>query len=178
MRRFAELDTRLLEWLRGQRSQRLTAAMRALTQLGSAEVLTPLAGAVTIALWVRRQRRTALFFGLTAIGSTLMNQGLKALFARARPDSALHLSRSGGFAFPSGHSMASAAIYGALAMVVRARDGKLAALTSAASGLCVLAVGASRAYLYVHYPSDVAIGWALGFAWPLSLQRLLSHDTR
>jgi membrane-associated phospholipid phosphatase len=173
MRAVAELDGCLLEWVRQHRSPRLTAAMRALTRLGSVEVLTPLASAATIGLWARRQRRSAVFLGATALGSTIMNQGLKAVFARARPDAALHLSRTGGFAFPSGHSMASAAIYGALAMVVGAGSAKLGIIASAASGLCVVAVGVSRAYLYVHYPSDIAIGWALGLAWPLSLQGLL-----
>jgi undecaprenyl-diphosphatase len=173
MRLFTRLDLFLLERLRERRSPRITRVMRVLTRLGSVEVLTPLATAVTLTLWARRQRREALFLGLTASGATLMNQGLKLLFARTRPDSALHLSRTAGFAFPSGHSMASAAIYSALATVIRTRHPELGALASAASGFCVLAVGASRVYLYVHYPSDVAIGWILGLAWPLSLRRLL-----
>jgi membrane-associated phospholipid phosphatase len=175
MLNIAQLDTSVLEWFRRQRSPQLTRAMRTVTWLGSAEVLTPLASAVTVGLWARRSQRAALFVGLSAIGSSLMNQGLKSLFGRARPNLALRLSSAGGFAFPSGHSMASAAIYGGLAMVVRAHCAKLRVAAAAVSSLCVLGVGVSRAYLHVHYPSDVAIGWALGFAWSLSLRGLLSQ---
>jgi undecaprenyl-diphosphatase len=167
-----ELDLRLLRWLELHRGPRLTSAMRAMTQLGSVELLTPLATLLTVGLWVERKRRAALFLGVTALGSTLMNQLLKMAFARARPDSSLHLSRTTGFAFPSGHSMASAAIYGAVAIVASTRYPKLAWATNTACSAIVLGVGASRAYLHVHYPSDVATGWALGLSWPLSLQPL------
>lgn len=35
--------------------------------------------------------------------------------------------------------------------------------------LFALAVGSSRSYLQVHYPSDVVAGWALSVAWVLGL---------
>ncbi|HEY6556460.1 MAG TPA: phosphatase PAP2 family protein [Polyangiaceae bacterium] len=168
-----ELDLRLLRWLELHRGPRLTSAMRVMTQLGSVELLTPLSTLLTVGLWVERKRRAALFLGVTALGSTLMNQLLKIAFARDRPDSSLHLSRTTGFAFPSGHSMVSAAIYGAVAMVASTRYPKLAWATNTACSVIVLGVGASRAYLHVHYPSDVATGWALGLSWPLSLQPLI-----
>jgi undecaprenyl-diphosphatase len=136
-------------------------------------VLTSLSSLVTAALLARGQRRGALFFAITAGGSTLINQTLKFAFGRARPDSGLQLARTTGFAFPSGHSMASAAIYGALAMVITRKYPKLALAANAVCGVTVVAVGTSRAYLHVHYPSDVVTGWGLGLAWPLSLQGLL-----
>ncbi|HMJ13307.1 MAG TPA: phosphatase PAP2 family protein [Polyangiaceae bacterium] len=168
-----EFDTRLLRWLRQRQTPRLTSTMRALTQLGSAELLTPLSTLLTLGLWVQQKRRAALFLGVTALGSTLMNQVLKLAFGRERPDSSLQLSRTTGFAFPSGHSMASAAIYGAIAVVATTRFPKLAWVTNTTCSLIVLAVGTSRAYLHVHYPSDVATGWALGLSWPISLQPLI-----
>lgn len=175
LHRSGQLDTdlHLLRWLELRRGPRLTAAMRAITQLGSVELLTPVATLLTVALWVERKRRAALFLGVTAIGSTLMNQLLKLAFGRARPESSLHLSRTTGFAFPSGHSMASAAIYGAVAIVASTRYPRIAWAANAACSVIVLGVGTSRAYLHVHYPSDVATGWALGFSWPLSLQPLI-----
>ena len=168
-----ELDVHLLRWLELRRGPRLTSAMRALTQLGSVELLTPVATLLTLALWAERKRRAALFLGVTALGSTLMNQLLKMAFARARPDSSLHLSRTTGFAFPSGHSMASAAIYGAVAIVASTRYPKFAWAANTACSVVVVGVGVSRTYLHVHYPSDVATGWALGFSWPLSLEPLI-----
>jgi membrane-associated phospholipid phosphatase len=168
-----EFDARLLTWLHARRSSHLTRLMLGATALGSVEVLTPLATVVTFVLWTRHKARAALFVGITAAGSTAMNQLLKLVFGRARPDSSLHLSQTTGFAFPSGHSMASAAIYGALATVVADRYPKLAWGAHASSGLLALAVGSSRAYLHVHYPSDVATGWALGLSWPISLRGLI-----
>lgn len=168
-----ECDDQLLRWLHSRRSPGLTRAMFGATSLGSVELLTPLSMVVTAALWASRERRTALFFAITAGGSTLINQTLKLIFGRARPDESLHLSRTTGFAFPSGHSMSSAAIYGALAMVLARRSPELAIPAKAACAALIFAVGSSRAYLHVHYPSDVVTGWGLGLAWTASLHGLL-----
>jgi undecaprenyl-diphosphatase len=39
------------------------------------------------------------------------------------------------------------------------------ALTLILTGLVILAISASRVYLGVHYPSDVAAGMIIGIAW-------------
>jgi membrane-associated phospholipid phosphatase len=137
-------------------------AMRAISTVGSARVLVPVAAAVVLALLVRRRPLHALLVTVASLGAAF-NPPLKELFHRARPHLFAPRAAEGGYGFPSGHAMTSMAIVGglcALAWRTRARWPALAA-----GGLLVLAVGASRVELGVHYPSDVLAGWALSLAW-------------
>jgi undecaprenyl-diphosphatase len=168
------LDSRVLGWLERRQSPRLTRAMLVATRLGSVEVLAPLSTLATLALAFHGKRRAAGVVALTASTATATNQLLKALFGRARPDERLHLSPTTGLSFPSGHAMVSAAIYGAFALIAGQTAPSARWLSRGASAAIAGTVGASRAYLHVHYPSDVVAGWALGATFPLVVRRLLS----
>lgn len=163
-------DAPVQRWLHGHRSGALTSIMLFVTELGATRVLIPLAVVSGGLLWLRGNKRAAIFVWVTGLGAGLMNQGLKLFFARARPDELLRITGASGFAFPSGHSMGAAAVYGALALVAATRFPRLKWPVISLSSAIVAAVGVSRAYLYVHFPSDVIAGWALGFSWPLWLK--------
>ena len=105
-----------------------------------------------------------------ATGAGVLSEALKRVFGRQRPELALRLAKTIGFAFPSGHSAASAATYGAFALVLAGRGHR--GLARLVGTLVPASVGASRVYLQVHFPSDVVVGWALGAAW-LGILRLL-----
>jgi undecaprenyl-diphosphatase len=81
-----------------------------------------------------------------------------------------------GFSYPSGHSLAAAALYLTMAIVagrhLRTRASK--AVLVAGAFFLVGMVGVSRVYLGVHYPSDVASGVSLGTAWALILAAVFS----
>jgi membrane-associated phospholipid phosphatase len=66
--------------------------------------------------------------------------------------------------FPSGHSAAAVAFYGAIAIIVcwhtRNRIARTIAITAAI--VVPLAVGASRLYRGMHHVSDVSVGYAVG----------------
>jgi undecaprenyl-diphosphatase len=73
-------------------------------------------------------------------------------------------------AFPSGHSANAMAVW--LAVALLAAPERLRVPAVAAALAVALLVGLSRLVLGVHWPSDVAGGWALGAACTLLLVRL------
>jgi undecaprenyl-diphosphatase len=140
-----------------------------ISALGGFTVISLVAAAASGFLILARRWR-ALLILLTAIGgAALLNQLLKVSFERARPDIALHLAQSWSASFPSGHAMIATATYLTIAAIVRetrsSRPLRLY-LMSVAVLLAVL-IGVSRVYLGVHWPSDVAAGWAGGAAFAL-----------
>lgn len=107
---------------------------------------------------------TVRFLAASGLGG-LVVRGLKAAFSRERPLEAV--VEAAGWSFPSGHAFGAMVFYGllvALVWVSTERRGVRAAAV-AAGVLVVGAVGLSRVALGVHYPSDVAAGWAAGAAW-------------
>jgi len=99
-------------------------------------------------------------------GGAVLNFLLKNLFERARPDEFVMVAATG-YSFPSGHAMVSLCFYGMLAFLI-ARNIRqwqyrygIAVLTM----LFITAIGVSRIYLGVHYPSDVVAGYTAGAVW-------------
>jgi undecaprenyl-diphosphatase len=144
-------------------------AMRDVTALGGFTVLTLTTLAVMGALAARRQGRSALFLGLAVAGGQALSHLAKALFDRPRPDLVPHGTEFVSASFPSGHSMMAAVTWLTLAvMLARAEPRRrMKAYWIALAALVTAAVGVSRVYLGVHWPSDVAAGWTLGAAWAL-----------
>jgi undecaprenyl-diphosphatase len=174
--RVQPLDEKLMLGLRVEHEpsrprgpQWLPGAMRDVTALGSAPVLLIFVLAVAGALAARRQYHALGLLLAASAGGILLNELLKGLFARPRPDLALRLTDVRSLSFPSGHAMQSAIIYltlaAFLARFVQARALKVYFVAFAF--LLSLLVGLSRVYLGVHYPSDVLAGWCAGLAWAL-----------
>lgn len=143
--------------LRAHRSVGLTTAMSLLTLLGDNRLLAVLVMVVSLRLTDHWERRALVaVYLLNLIGNAM----LKALFRRERPDAAFDpLVQEPFYSFPSGHTMASAALYGFLAsLLLRHGHPRLAALTL----ILIPLVGLSRVYLGAHYPTDVVGGILAG----------------
>jgi undecaprenyl-diphosphatase len=158
----------------------LPGTMRDITSLGSAPVLAIFVVAVAGALEVRRQHHAVALLLAATVGGILLNESLKDLFGRPRPELALRLTEVRSLSFPSGHAMLSAIIYLTLAaLLTRLVEGRaLRVYFVALAALLTLLVGLSRIYLGVHYPSDVLAGWAAGLAWALLCWTLASYLQR
>ena len=173
-------DPTVLAWFRAQQTPGLTYLASALGVLAGTYVLGPVTLLVLLGL-ARRSRHDAWFFGLSVGGALALNLLTKVTFARARPTLFEHLSAAPGYSFPSGHAMVSAAFFLALLLLFwRSGAGGWARAWIAFTCLvAVLAVGASRLYLQVHFPSDVLAGWAFSAAWVLGLySRYLKLSSR
>lgn len=109
----------------------------------------------------------------SGIGVSLL---LKQAFSRPRPDIVPHLSHVYTSSFPSGHSMMSAVVYLTLAAIVSAtiRQRSLKVYVFAVAFAVVTAIGISRVYMGVHYPTDVLAGWVAGIVWALASWNLIS----
>ncbi len=91
---------------------------------------------------------------------------LKHLFQRRRPLSPL-LKAARGLSFPSGHAIMSVTFYGLLIYILQhtIRLDGIKYLVTALLVLLIAAIGYTRVYLRVHYASDVAAGFIIGFLW-------------
>src|SRR5258708_35319200 len=83
-------------------------------------------------------------------------------------DHGTHRMQAGSFSFPSGHAMGSMIGYGMLIwtlFVIWHPRHTWKVVIYLLAGLLVVAIGLSRIFLGVHYPSDVVGGWAAALAW-------------
>jgi undecaprenyl-diphosphatase len=145
---------------------------RFLTWFGSFQLLVPLTLIATVYLAFRRKRRAALLLLIVFTGR-LMVELQKLIIARARPGADEHLEFVRSLSFPSGHSANAMITYLAIALLVPVKQRNRA--ISVGLGLALaLQAGWSRVALGVHWPSDVAGGWAFGLFWIAVCMRLAS----
>ncbi|MEX2171573.1 MAG: phosphatase PAP2 family protein [Pirellulales bacterium] len=142
---------------------------RDITALGGIAVLFLVMFTVVSFLWTLTRRRMAIYMLVAVIGALAIGYALKLGYARPRPDLVPHGSHVYTHSFPSGHAVMAAATYLTLGLLVArlVTNRYLQVLVVSLAIAITLAVGVSRVYLGVHWPSDVLAGWALGTLWAL-----------
>jgi len=104
----------------------------------------------------RARERWWLWIALM-LTAPLMEWSLKQVFMRPRPE---NLS----FSFPSGHSTAAAAFFGAVMYLCGSLPPRRRDTVRVLAGVMIVLVGLARVILRAHWPSDVVGGFALGLA--------------
>lgn len=156
-------DAAILRFLNRHASPTLDALMVFFSRAGAPLPMVVCFAGVLLALAVRRRRGDALFFAFAVAGAMTINVTAKLIFHRSRPDLWASLVPENDYSFPSGHAMGSMATVAALAFLTWRTHWRWPVLVG--GGLFVALVGLSRLYLGVHYPSDVAAGWAASYGW-------------
>ena len=152
----------------------LIDAARTVTQLGGYQALLAATFLGLVRLALRRDWRAALLLLAITLSGRLLVDLQKGWTGRLRPEDHEHLVATQSYAFPSGHAANATLVFLTLALLLpeTARGRRLAV---GAASVIALAVGLSRPMLGVHWPSDVAAGWAFGLAWTLLLLRLFGR---
>ena len=165
----ARFDAQVRGAVHGYASPPLTRIMFAVSFMGSAGLV--LAAALAFALFrYYRWRGAAIWLAVTLAGALVLDLALKFAFHRPRPVPFFGPVPQT-YSFPSGHSLFSFCFYGVLAGLLadRARHTWLQVLIWTAAAVLVLAIGISRIYLGVHYPSDVMAGFLVGAIWTATM---------
>lgn len=102
--------------------------------------------------------------GAAALGlGQLLRLGLATWIGRPRPPAADWAAAAGGYALPSGHTTTAALGAGLLCLGLARELSEAWRVTGITVAVCwAVAVGLTRLYLGVHWPTDVLGGWLLG----------------
>ena len=136
--------------------------MKLITKFGNT---IPVIIIIIVLMITLTSRKEVVLIGLNTIITVGLNQILKHIICRARPDH-LRLITEHGYSFPSGHSMISVCLYGLLIYLInkKIRNKILKVLLTILLVILILSIGISRIYVGVHYPSDVFAGYLLSLA--------------
>ena len=170
------LDNALFSLADSLRSPGTTSFMRTVSFFASVDYLLVVpALLVLLFAWFHRLRWYGLKVLLIAFSSSMLNQLMKHLFERPRPETALF--EQTGLSFPSGHAMIGGSFYGLLIYIIwcEVRSPFWKWLWTSLLTLLLLLIGYSRVYLHVHYATDVLAGYAVGIMWLLLALFLLNR---
>jgi undecaprenyl-diphosphatase len=132
------------------------------SRLGSTIPVLVLGSALTLITW-RRCPAVAVAVAVATVSRPLLEFTLKATIDRPRPDFQ-RLVAGNGPSFPSGHPMASVALWGLLPVIVGLYTKRRAIWWASVvvAGTLIAGISASRVYLGVHWFSDVVGGLLVG----------------
>jgi undecaprenyl-diphosphatase len=144
----------------------LTRLARGVSLLGSGAVIASLTVIAFIGFYAAGRRRAAIALAVVMAGAVVLENALKFALHRVRPEPFFGTAPET-YSFPSGHALFSACFYGALAWLLSAafrHFGTRAAIWAMSLAL-IAAIGLSRLYLGVHYPTDVIAGYLVAVFW-------------
>ena len=168
----ANFDSTMRGMVHAYTSPGLTRVMFGISFMGSGGLIA--SALLAFALFRHfRWRRAAIWLVVTLAGALVLDLALKYSFHRPRPTPFFGPIPQT-YSFPSGHSLFSFCFYGVLAGLLagRVRSMPLRVLIWTLAALLVLAIGLSRIYLGVHYPSDVIAGYLTGTIWVATMVAL------
>ena len=159
-------DMTIIQAVQGSINELSTKVLTFITNLGSVDGNILLVILFSVFLLFKKRILSVIFLIITTISGGYVNHYLKWIFQRERP-TLNPLIEVNGFSFPSGHSMSSFILYGALMIIATrmTRNWNVRIPIYFVCGMMILLMGYSRIYLGVHYPSDVLGGYAAGGVW-------------
>jgi undecaprenyl-diphosphatase len=163
----AGYDRRITDYIISFRTPQLNKFFQAITEVGDLYGYLIVAALSTIIFYLKfKNWRYVLEMIFVLLISGLANVALKQVINRARPD-AEHLVSVATLSYPSGHAMSAMAFYGFMIYLMYnfKLNGWLKTGLIIIFGLMIIAIGISRVYLGVHFPSDIAGGYIAGIIW-------------
>jgi membrane-associated phospholipid phosphatase len=160
-----QFDTTLLLWIHQWSNPWLDRLMMGVTRLGNPEIVVGVVVGTLFWLWRSRLYSALTLFAIACLGALILNQELKLLFAKPRPQLWSSQIVETTFSFPSGHALGSLVLYGFIGYLLAHQFPEIAGWSYAIAVFLIAGIGFSRLYLGVHWPTDVIAGYGIGFLW-------------
>lgn len=160
---FQSLDAAAVEWMSLHRTALFNQITKALSSLGGMPFVLLFTTLWSIYLVWYKKYANIIFICIGIFGGISLSWLLKLLYARPRPPEHFHLVESYGSSFPSAHSAYAACFAALVCLIYRKHPQRMILVLLALIWMC--AMGISRVYLGVHFPSDVISGWSISFIW-------------
>lgn len=165
---FGRADADASRWFEDRRTGAWDAVTDRVTDLAWTPWLVGIAVLTALLAWRAWRRWREPLLVLLAVGGEIgVFVAVAGVVDRARPPVERLDDVAATASFPSGHTGGAVALYGGLAVLaaVHIRRRWLRVAVIALLVLVPVAVGLSRLYRGMHYPTDVAAGALVGGAW-------------
>jgi membrane-associated phospholipid phosphatase len=158
-------DRSLLLWIHQFANPQLDRVMLFITALGDPPTVITIFVSTIAWLGMKRRYTDGVRFIIACVGGVLLNQIMKLFFAKPRPELWARLISETSFSFPSGHAVGSMVVYGFIAYILARELPIYRRYIYAVTSMLIIAIGFSRLYLGVHYPTDIIAGYGVGLLW-------------
>ena len=172
-------DRAVSDWFVARRTPDWNTVTKALSQAADTLTVITIGLAVLVAGFLRKARNGLIILTIGMLGEVLMFLAITALVSRPRPD-VPHLDMAPPTSsFPSGHTFASAVLWGCLAIVASRSEWHpvLRRLLFVMAFLVPACVALSRLYRGMHHLTDVTASGVLAAVWLTILVRLFPLQT-
>ncbi len=158
-------DRSLLLWIHQFANPQLDGLMLFITALGDPAMVVTVFVSTIAWLGMKRRYTDGIRFTIACVGGVVLNQVMKLFFAKPRPELWTRLISETSFSFPSGHAVGSMVVYGFIGYILAREFPIYKRYIYAITSSLIIAIGFSRLYLGVHYPTDIIAGYGVGILW-------------
>jgi undecaprenyl-diphosphatase len=140
------------------------AIMKKITYFGSVYFFLPIGILIFFLMMKKKNINGIILLLLSTLGSYGLNFILKNIFIRTRPLK-YFLIEQGGYSFPSGHAMVSMTFYTTMTYLLVKNENRkdIRIILWTINFIIIGLIGFSRIYLGVHWPTDILMGYLIGY---------------
>lgn len=157
-------DEKIMEYVHQRTTTIGIEIMKKITFFGAAKFFIPIGFIIFLYMLKKRDTEGMKLVALSTLGSYGVNFLLKNIFIRTRPLK-YFLIEQGGYSFPSGHAMVSMSFYTTMTYLIIKNKEENQKILWMFNFLIIGLIGFSRIYLGVHWPTDVLMGYLLGYVF-------------
>lgn len=162
------IDAKAISYVYSIRNVELSKFAIAITKTGNPVSIAIITMIIISVFYFFKKKQEAIFYLTNILGIWILNESIKAIFKRQRPD-VVKLVHASGYSFPSGHSMVFMTAVLILIFLITnyIKNRHIVFILSTIIIVYAFIVGISRVYVGVHYLSDVLSGWTFAAIWSL-----------